>query len=93
MYLADLLNSRGFFQRTSTWMNTEGLADDVSFLLSRGTSAVLSIHRIEQAQYKCVQEFELFNDQLSGIENRIIFNSQSLVELQNEISHYCHLCE
>lgn len=86
MYLADLLNSRGFFQRTATWMKVDGLADDISFLLSRGTSAVVSILRIEQAQLNCVREFELFDDQLTHIEDRIVFNSQNLVELQNEIS-------
>ncbi|PKN95249.1 MAG: hypothetical protein CVU44_00795 [Chloroflexi bacterium HGW-Chloroflexi-6] len=86
MYLADLLNSRGLFQRTSTWMSTEGLSDDISFLLSRGTSAVVSILRIEQAQNNCIREFELFDDQLVDLESRIVFNSQSLVELQNEIS-------
>lgn len=86
MYLADLLNSRGFFQRTSTWMEQEGMADDISFLLSRATSAVVSILRMERAQYNCVREFELFDDQLDGIEDRIVFNSISLVELQNEFS-------
>lgn len=86
MYLADLLNSRGFFQRTSTWMQVDGLSDDVSFLLSRGTSAVVSILRIEQAQSNCVREFELFDDQLTDLEERIVFNSRSLIELQNEIS-------
>lgn len=86
MYLADLLNSRGFFQRTSNWAQELGMADDISFLLSRSTSTVVSILRLEQAQIKCVREFELFEEQLEGLEDRIVFNSQSMVELQNEIS-------
>ena len=86
MYLADLLNSHGFFQRTSNWMNANEMADDISFMLSRATSAVVSILRIEQAQTNCVREFELFEDQVEGIEDRIVFNSRSMVEIQNEIS-------
>ncbi|MDO8282824.1 MAG: hypothetical protein Q7U10_09440 [Thermodesulfovibrionia bacterium] len=86
MYLADLLNSRGLFQRTSSWKSSTEFADDVSLLLSRGTSAVISILKIEQTQLNCVREFELFENQLNCMEDRIVFNSQSLVELQNEIS-------
>ena len=86
MYLADLLNSHGLFQRTSNWMKQNGMADDVSFMLSRATSAVVSILRVDQAQVNCVREFELFDDQLEDVENRIVFNSRSMVEVQNEIS-------
>lgn len=86
MYLANLLNSRGFFQRTSSWMEAEGISDDISFLLNRATSAVVNIHRMEQAQNNCFREFQLFDDQLVDIEDKIVFNSHSLVELQNEIS-------
>ncbi len=86
MYLADLLNSRGFFERTSNWMSADGMADDITFMLSRATSATVSILRIEQAQINCVREFELFEDQLEGIEDKIVFNSRSMIEIQNEIS-------
>jgi len=67
-------------------MKQNGMADDVSFMLSRATSAVVSILRVDQAQVNCVREFELFDDQLEDVENRIVFNSRSMVEVQNEIS-------
>jgi len=67
-------------------MNANEMADDISFMLSRATSAVVSILRIEQAQTNCVREFEFFEDQLEGIEDWIVFNSRSMVEIQNEIS-------
>jgi len=86
MYLADLLNSYGLFQRTSTWMKESDFADQIALLLNRATSCVVSIKRIEDAQLRCVQEYELFDDQVSDVDERIVFNSRSLVELQNEIS-------
>ena len=86
MYLADLLNSRGFFQCTSNWAHEAGMANDISFLLSRATSAMVCIIRLEQSQLNCIKEFELFEEQLENTDEKFVFNSRSMVELQNEIS-------
>lgn len=86
MYLADLLNSRGFFQRCASWMEENEFADDFSLLLNRATSAVIGILRLEELQKQCVHEFSQFEDQLVDCDERIVFNSRSMVALQNEIS-------
>ena len=86
MYLADLLNSHGLFQRCATWMQDQDYANDISLMLNRGTAAVVAILRMEELQRLCVQEFGLFDDQIENTEDRIVFNSRSMVALQNEIS-------
>jgi hypothetical protein len=86
MYLSDLLNSRGFFQRCASWMQAAEFADDITALLNRATSATVSILRIEELQRRIAQEFEQFDDQLDECEERIVFNSATMIALQNEIS-------
>ena len=86
MYLPDLLNSLGLFQRCAAWMKEPRYADQISLLLGRASSAVIGIQRIEELQRNCVREFELFDDQIDDQDDRIVFNSRSMVALQNEIS-------
>lgn len=86
MYLPDLLNSRGFFSRCATLWEDPAYGDQVSELLARATSAVVGLLRIEELQRQCFWEFDLFAEQLPDIESRIVFNSSSVVALQNEIS-------
>lgn len=55
-------------------------------VLSHGTAALLHLISIEQANKQCQKEFELFEDQLNLQDDRIVFSSQSLGFLLNEIS-------
>ena len=86
MYLPNILNSRGFFQRCATWIDDRDYSEDLTDLLSRATSAIISTHRIQELRARCVREFELFDDQIGDCRDQIVFNSSSLVELKNEIS-------
>lgn len=86
MYLPELLNSYGLFQRTSRLNSESEFADDLALLLSRATSAVVAINRIDFLQKQCFTELDLFNDQINDFDDRIVYYSASLVELQNQIS-------
>lgn len=86
MYLPDLLNSYGLFQHTSNLNAKQEFADDLALLLSRATSAVVCINRMDFLQKQCFAEFDLFDDQITDFDDRIVYYSESLVELQNQIS-------
>jgi len=86
MYLPELLNSYGLFQRTSGLNSESEFADDLALLLSRATSAVVSINRIDFLQKQCFAELDSFDDQIMDFDDRIVYYSESLVELQNQIS-------
>ncbi|MGD2117108.1 MAG: hypothetical protein PVG66_02010 [Chromatiales bacterium] len=86
MYLADLLNSYGFFPRAATLWKDHNYAELLNDILSRATSSVVSINRIDELQRHCFREFELFEEQIDNKEDLIVFNSISMVSLQNEIS-------
>jgi hypothetical protein len=86
MYLPNLLNTYGLFQHTSGLNSESEFADDLALLLSRATSAVVCINRIDFLQKQCFAEFDLFDDQITDFDDRIVFYSESLVELQNQIS-------
>ena len=86
MYLPDLLNEYGFFLRVATLGEEQEYAELLPSLLSRATSSVLSINRIDQLQRQCLAEFDLFADQLENLDELVVFNSASMVALQNEIS-------
>jgi len=86
MYLPNLLNSYGLFQHTSNLNAEPEFSDDLALLLSRATSAVVCINRMDFLQKQCFAEFELFNDQITDFDDRIVYYSESIVELQNQIS-------
>jgi hypothetical protein len=86
MYLPSLLNSYGLFQHASSLNSESEFADDLALLLSRATSAMVCINRMDFLQRQCFAEFDLFNDQITDFDDRIVFYSESLVELQNQIS-------
>ena len=86
MYLPNLLNTYGLFQHTSGLNSESEFADDLALLLSRATSAVVCINRMDFLQKQCFAEFDLFDDQITDFDDRIVFYSESLVELQNQIS-------
>ncbi|KAB2810243.1 hypothetical protein [Phaeocystidibacter luteus] len=86
MYIPELLNSYGLFQRTSNLNREAGFSDDYALLLNRATSAVVSIRRMEFLQKQCFLELDLFDDQIDDLDDRIVFYSESSVEIQNQIS-------
>lgn len=85
MYLPHLLNNNGLFPRAATLWKDPKYAQLVTDILSRATAAVVSIHRIDHLQRECFKEFELFEEQIENLEESIVFNSESMVALQNEI--------
>lgn len=86
MYLAAVLNSRGFFQRTAAWMTNAATSQAASRLLGHATAFVVGLSHMEAAQRACIQEFALFESQLPDVEDRFVFSSENMVALQNEIS-------
>ncbi len=88
MYIAELLNAYNLFQRTAGWKKKlgQGNEKDISAFLYRATSAVVHLQRIHELNNQCVQEYELFEEQLQVKDDRFVFHSMNLVALINEIS-------
>ena len=88
MFIAELLNAYNLFQTTAGWKEHlgQGNEKDISAFLYRGTSAVVHLQRIHELNNICVQEYEIFEDQLDIKDDRIVFNSVSLIAFINEIS-------
>ena len=89
MQLPDILN------RNNLFLFLNGLENDDKTTLnqvkdeifSRGTSAILHLIRIQDLNKFCIQEYSLYENQLNNIkDNRIVFSSETLGYLLNEIS-------
>ena len=86
MYLPELLNSEGLFQRVYSWKTDSSCPDEFSALLYRASSCLIHIRRLTELNHRCVTEFGLFEDQLALGEDRIVYQSPSLLAALNEIS-------
>lgn len=86
MYLPELLNSEGLFQKVYGWKKNSSSTEEFSSLLYRASSCVIHMRRLAELSQRCVMEFELFEDQLVLGNDRIVFHSTSLLALLNEIS-------
>lgn len=86
MYLPELLNPEGLFQRVYSWKKSSSCPEEFSALLYRASSCVIHINRLEELNHRCVMEFGLFEDQLTLGEDRIVYHSTSLLATLNEIS-------
>jgi len=86
MYLAGLLNHLKLFQITNGWKESTRPSQDLSSFLYRATSAILRLQRMETLNDKCVNEFDLFEDQLNIKDDKIVFNSNYLINLLSEVS-------
>lgn len=86
MYLPELLNADGLFQRVYSWKKSVPYGEDFSALLYRASSCVIHVRRLAELNDRCVKEFSLFEDQLALGNDRIVLHSTSLLALLNEIS-------
>lgn len=88
MLLPQLLNSHGLYYYLSglSKKKSKKFENLKSEILSRSTSAILHILRINQMGKECLFEFELFEDQLDIKDNMVVFSSVSLGFLINEVS-------
>lgn len=88
MQLPELLN------RNSLFKTLQGINDNninikriKQEIFSRGTSAKLHLSRIMELNDKCITEFSFYENQLDNIKDeRIVYSSESLGYLLNEIS-------
>ncbi len=89
MLLPDLLNRNSLF-KTLNGLNSERnhvLSQTKDEVFSRGTSALLHLIRIQDLNNRCVTEFGFYENQLTNIKDeRIVYSSESLGYLLNEIS-------
>jgi hypothetical protein len=86
MYLPELLNSNGLFQKVYAWKKGSSCPEEFSTLLYRASACVIHMRRLAELNHRCVMEFGLFEDQLALGDDRIVFHSTSLLALLNEIS-------
>lgn len=89
MQLPDLLNSNNLFLSLNGLERNNGqtLAHVKDEIFSRGTSALLHLIRIQKLNKVCLAEFSLYENQLTNIKDkRIVYSSESLGYLLNEIS-------
>ncbi|MFA6015284.1 MAG: hypothetical protein WC742_09480 [Gallionellaceae bacterium] len=85
MYLPELLNSEGLFQKMYAWKKISS-SEEISALLYRASSCVIHMRQIAELDQRCVLEFGLFENQLELGDAKIVFHSTSLLALLNEIS-------
>ena len=88
MLLPELLNSNKLFLFFATLSKEkdqkyESIKTEV---LSRSTSALLHLINIHRLNVECINEFNLFEEQLNIKDNRIVYTSITLGFLLNEIS-------
>lgn len=89
MQLPDLLNRNNLFRSLNglEYEEKEKLNQVKDEIFSRGTSALLHLIRIQKLNKQCVQEYSLYKNQLTNIrDSRIVFSSETLGYLLNEIS-------
>lgn len=86
MYLPELLNSEGLFQKVYAWKKNSSCPEEFSTLLYRASSCVIHMRRLAELNHRCVMEFGLFEEQLALGDDRVVFHSTSLLALLNEIS-------
>ncbi len=86
MYLVRELNKRKLFQRTSNFILNDNCRDLLPQVFYRASACILSFERIVQYQYKCADEFALFDDKVNIQDNRILFVSAISISILNEIT-------
>ncbi len=85
MYLRHLLNSNNLFQHANDWLLKLEEQKTRSSLFYRATIALIQIQKIETLNAQCVNEYNLFANQMQIVDDKIIFHSESFVALLNEI--------
>lgn len=87
MLLPGLLNQHNLFSHLAGLIkNNQQFQNLISEILTRSTSSLLHLLRIDQLRTECNAEFSLFEDQLNIKDEKIVFTSVSLGFLLNEIS-------
>ncbi|MCB0699330.1 MAG: hypothetical protein H6551_03010 [Chitinophagales bacterium] len=87
LLLPNLLNEHKLFQVfNGLEVNSEAFSDFKESVLNHGTDAILRMERIRSVNNGAIKEFELFEDQLNLQDERVVFSSQSVGVILNEIS-------
>jgi hypothetical protein len=85
LFIPELLNKNGLFKYLSGLPRQKDQRDDIADYLFRATSSIIQLARLEQIHQLCLSEYELFKSDLDVKRNRIVFGSESLFSLINEV--------